>query len=86
VSTKTAIKSRGQTAESPGFQLYADALDGLGTEDDGESPVYLRLDGVAATLQTLTGGGASVTVMLPREIARELGQLPPDVAPISDRF
>jgi len=78
VSTKVTIKWRAQTAGHPGFHLYDDVFDSLGYEDEGQSPVYLRLDGVAVTLQTLDSGGASVTVVLPRELARELGLLPTD--------
>ena len=75
MSIKATIKSRGRTAERPGFHLYHDVLDSFGSEDEAESPVYLRLDGVAATVQTLDSGGATVTVVLPRELARELGLL-----------
>lgn len=76
MSTKETIKFRHKNAGHPGFHLYNDVLDGLGAKDESESPVYLCLDGVAATLQTLDSGGASVTVVLPRGVARELGLLP----------
>lgn len=76
MSTKATIRFRDQSAEHPGFHLYDDVLDSLGSENESDSPVYLRLDGVAAKLQTLDGGGASVTVVLPRVVARELGLLP----------
>ena len=76
MSTKVTIKCRTQGAGSPGFHLYSDVLDSLGSEDAGESLVYLCLEGVKATLQTVDGGGASVTVALPREVARDLGLLP----------
>jgi hypothetical protein len=78
MSTKASIKQRARTAEQPGFHLYDDVLDELEDGKHGEPPVYLRLDGVAANLQTLEGGGASVTVTLPREVARALGLLTAD--------
>lgn len=76
VSTKETIKYRHQSAGQPGFHLYNDLLDGFCSDDESESPVYLCLDGVAATLQTMDSGGVSVTVALPRGVARELGLLP----------
>jgi len=77
MSTKATLKSRSQIAGSPGFHLYEEtALDSSDSEDE---PVYLQVDGVAATVQTLKTGGASVTMVLPRELARELGLLPDDV-------
>ena len=78
MSTKASIKWRGQVAGLPGFHLYDDVLDALGFEPEREPPVYLSLEGVAARLRTLDGGGAAVTVVLPRETARELGLLPAD--------
>lgn len=78
MGTKVSITWRGQTADQPGYHLYDDALDSFTAEDDAEPPVYLRLDGVAAELQTLSSGGVSVTVELPRELARALGLLPSD--------
>lgn len=77
MSTKGSIKARSRTADLPGFHLYDDVLDDLGARDDDlEPPVYLRLDGVAVRLETLTAEGATVTVTVPRETARELGLLP----------
>jgi hypothetical protein len=78
VSTKVSIKWREGTPTQPGFHLYDDCMDSL-VVDDGESepPVYLRLDGVAVQLQTLATAGASVTIVLPRDLARALGLLPP---------
>ena len=70
MSTKSSIKWREQSGSTPGFHLYDDVLD---YQDD--APVYLRLDGVHAEMQT-QAGGATVTVILPREMARELGLLP----------
>jgi hypothetical protein len=77
MSTKSSIKARHSTSEQPGFHLYTDVLDSLDVRDGApEPPVYLRLDGVAAQLETLNSGGATVTVVLPRGMARELGLLP----------
>lgn len=77
MSTKVTIKWRDQTAAQPGFHLYDDVLDSFGTKaGEPEPPVYLRLDGVSVQLETLAAGGATLTVALPRELARELGLLP----------
>lgn len=80
MSTKASIKWRHQAAGLPGFHLYDDVLDSFGSETNGEPPVYLRLDGVAAQMETLPTGGAAVTVVLPREAARELGLLPTETS------
>lgn len=73
MSTKSSIKWREQTDTVPGFHLYDDCLD---VADEGqETPVYLRLDGVPAELATQRDG-ATVTVAMPREMARALGLLP----------
>jgi hypothetical protein len=83
MSTKVSIKWRDQREDRPGFHLYEDALDSLGVDmDDREAPVYLRVDGVSLDLHTLAGGGASVTVALPREAARSLGLLQPPLGPL----
>jgi hypothetical protein len=71
MSTKSSIKRKEHTSDSAGFHLYDEVLD---FEDD--PPIYLRLDGVQVELATLGDGGASVTLALPRAIARELGLLP----------
>jgi hypothetical protein len=82
MSTKVTLKHRSDAPAGVGFRLYEDALDARqvgNPEDAGEpsaTPVYLQLDGVAVELQTLAGGGASVTLTLPRDIARELGLVP----------
>jgi hypothetical protein len=77
MSTKASIKSCVRTDQQPGFHLYDDVLDDFGARDGApEPPVYLRLDGVSVQLETLNSGGASVTVAIPREMARELGLLP----------
>ena len=77
MSTKVSIKWREGTSTQPGFHLYDDCMDSVGV-DDGESepPVYLRLDGAAVELQTLATAGAAVTIVFPRDLARELGLLP----------
>ena len=74
MSTKATIRCRARSAGLPGVHLYDDVLDSLGV-DNGRSPVYLCLEGVEITLRTLEGGGASITVTLPREVARDLGVL-----------
>lgn len=77
MSTKVTIKSRPRSDSEPGFRLYDDVLDEWVSESDGtEQPVYLFLDGVEAEMRTLEESGAEVTVKLPREPARALGQVP----------
>lgn len=77
MGTKVSIKHRRPTDTRPGYLLYDNVLDTFGqTDAEPEPPVYLRLDGVTVQLETLSRGGASVTVTLPREMARELGLLP----------
>lgn len=76
MSTKSIIKARHSTSERPGFHLYDDVLDSLDGRDGApEPPVYLRLDGIAVRLETLSSGGATGTVALQREMARQLGLL-----------
>lgn len=82
MSTKVTIKSRLPAAGQPGFHLYDDVLDDFGDKGEEEPPVHLRLEGVAVELQTLDGGGATVTIALPRELARELGLLPSDTGSV----
>ena len=78
MSTKVSIKRRERTLTQPGFHLYDDCLESdFPSRGDDEPPVYLRLDGVAVELRTLDTAGASVTLKFPRELARELGLLPP---------
>ena len=77
MSTKCSLKWKEHTDDSPGYHLYDDALDDFGGEGETEQPVYLRLDGVHVEIETLVSGGASVTATIPRNIARELGLLPP---------
>lgn len=74
MSTKNSIKWKDQTADSAGYHLYSDVLDDM---DTTESPVYLRMDGVDCELHTQTMG-VSVTVTIPRAVARELGLLKND--------
>ena len=70
MSTRSSIKWKEQTEDGPGYHLYDDVLD-----FDDDPPVYLRLDGVHVELET-GEDGASLTVTLPRSIARELGLVP----------
>lgn len=82
MSTKVSIKWRRRNDSQPGFHLYDDVLDSLGDDaGEREPPVYLRLDGVNVELHTLAAGGTSVTVVLPREVARSLGLLQPNLGP-----
>lgn len=76
MSTKSSIKWRDQSEGRPGFHLYDDATDSLSKDEGTEPLVYLSLEGVAVQLETLADGGATVTVAIPRELARELGLLP----------
>lgn len=76
MSTKVTIRSNSRTEGTPGFHLYEDAVEALVAADAEEPPVYLQLEGVQAEMQTLEGGGASLTVTLPRSVARELGLIP----------
>lgn len=80
MSTKCSLKWKEQTDGAPGYHLYDDALDDFSIVGEGEPPVYLRLDGVHVELETLDGGGASVTFSIPRATARELGLLQDKIA------
>ena len=73
MSTKSSIKWKDQTADAPGFHLYEDV-----TDFEPDPPVYLRLDGVQVDLETSGENGASVTVVIPRATAKELGLLTPN--------
>ena len=72
MNTKSSLKWRNQTDDAPGFHLYDDCFETL---EDEEAPVYLCLEGVTVELQTQVNG-ATVTVQIPREMARALGLLP----------
>ncbi len=77
MSTKSSIKWRESTESQPGFHLYEDVMDSFCAHDgDPEPPVYLCLEGLQVQLETLPAGGATVTVTIPREMARVLGLLP----------
>jgi len=65
MSTKETIKYREEGVEGCGFHLYSEIFD--------EENVYLRLDCVHASLNTLHEAGAEVTLTLPLELARALG-------------
>ena len=76
MSTKVSIRHRLGTPELPGFHLYDDVMDDLGPEDsDAAQPVYLMLEGVGVELERRGTSIVSVTLTLPRELARELGLL-----------
>lgn len=81
MSTKVTIAWREKREGQAGFHLYEDVLDSLGADDGCDAPVYLRLDGVTVDLRTLNGGGAAVTIALPRELAHVLGLLRPRTGP-----
>jgi hypothetical protein len=70
MSTRSSIKWREKTESHPGFHLYEDALD-----REPDAPVYLELDGIEASMETARGG-ASVVLVLQRELACALGVLP----------
>lgn len=76
MSNKVTIRSSSPTEGTPGFHLFEDAVEVMTAADGAEPPVYLLLQGVQAELQTLEGGGALLTVSLPRSVARELGLIP----------
>jgi len=77
MSSKVGLKWKEQSVSSPGFRLYEDAFDLFTRQGTEELPVYLQPDGVEVELETLKPGGASVTVKIPRDVARELGLVPP---------
>lgn len=78
MSTKSSLKCRDHTAAQPGFHLYDDVMDSFGAQQgDPEPPVFLRLDGLQVQLETNQESGATVTLAIPREMARVLGLLPP---------
>lgn len=76
MSTKSSIKWKERTSDAPGYHLYRDVLDYF-RGPEHEATVHLELDGVKAEM-VATDRGATVTVVLPEAIARELGILPPD--------
>lgn len=77
MSSKVTLKSGIQATGQASFHLYEDNLDGLDdTNQAQERPVYLKLDGIKAQMETLATGGASVTVTIPRAMAEALGLIP----------
>lgn len=76
MSTKNPIKWKEAKAGLPGFQVYTDVTEEWGLAEGEEAPVYLQLEGVAVQMETLANGGATVSVRLPAQTARELGLLP----------
>jgi hypothetical protein len=82
MSTKVTISWRETTPTKPGFHLYWDSSDSDGlAASTGQAPVYLHIEGVGIDLQALARDGASVTIALPQELARELGLLPGNAGP-----
>lgn len=75
MSSKVSIAWNEPVQGEPSFFLYEDVLDSFGATDKNSSPLYLRLVGVSVELQTLSEGGAALTVVLPRKLAGELGLL-----------
>ena len=76
MSTKVTIRRRERSKSHPGFHIYDDVLDAFGEHDDErQTLIYLRIEGVGLVVETLTDGGAVVTIALPREVARDLGLL-----------
>lgn len=76
MSTKNPIKWKASEPGLPGFQVFTDVTEEWGLAADEEAPVYLQLEGVAVQLETLANGGATVSVRLPAQTARELGLIP----------
>jgi len=73
MSSNVTIRQRAQDATTPGFRLYRVVLAG---ERPDSAPIYLRLIGVQARLETMVIGGADVLLTLPHELAEELGLVP----------
>lgn len=84
MSTKATLKSRLQVDGQPGFHLYDDVVAEMASEpaENGGTatnpPVYLTMESVEVELRTLPSGGAAVTLTIPRDMARELGLVPPE--------
>lgn len=72
MSTKIGLKASESNDAKPSFYLYKE-MTFTDPANEPESPVYLRLDGVQVQMETIEGGGARVTVEIPRNMARELG-------------
>ena len=77
MSTKVTIRQRQGGPTQPGFHLYEECFDE--PVGDGEPPVHLHLKGVAVRLETSDTPGATVTLVIPRTLARELGLFRPTV-------
>jgi hypothetical protein len=74
MSSKVTLASRAHEDGRPSFRIYEDMLDHLGADGGANAPVYLRLEGVSAELSTIERPGTCVvTIVLPRELATELG-------------
>lgn len=72
MSTRNSIKWREQTGDEPGFHLFEDC-DVMASGAD--APVYLSLMGVLLLELAPDAIGASVTVEIPRDMARAMGLL-----------
>ncbi len=78
MSTKLTLRHSPGDDAAPGFHLYEDVLDNSVADTEGEEiPAYLQLDQVGVQLETRGSFVSSVTLTLPRALARELGLLPP---------
>lgn len=77
MSTKVTLRHSSGDDAATGFHLCEDVLDSPGDDTAaGETPVYLQLDQVGVQLATRGSFISSVTLTLPRALARELGLLP----------
>lgn len=78
MSTRVPFAQRPREAGKAGFCLYEDVLDEMAAENGGpEAPVYMKLEGVRVLVETtMDACGATLTMTLPRELARELGLVP----------
>ncbi len=77
MSTKVTLRHSLGDDVALGFHLYEDVLDNSVADTTGEeTPVYLQLDQVGVQLETRGCFISSVTLTLPRALARELGLMP----------
>lgn len=91
MSTKITILSLGANGATatgvagPGVHLWEDAMDTLDDSTPEDSPVYLQLERVEVKALATLKQGASLTVALPRALARQMGLLPSDRAAAGPR-
>lgn len=77
MSTRVPFAWRQYESGKAGYCLYEDVLDEMAAESGGpEAPIYLQLEGVQVSVETMNTGGAALTVTLPRELAKALGLVP----------